>query len=343
MNSTQGSPARRLNRTYLAGVIGCGRIGADSTEDGSSRIDCHAQAYTSSSRVRLVAASDLNENRLAKAGARWGIDRLYTNYHEMLDREKLDLVSICTPTETHVEVLGSLLEHGRTAGILMEKPTAATLKDAVHLAKRAASSPTTVSVNYGRRFCPAYQQVAREIQQGRLGRLQFIYGVYTKGLYRNGTHLLDLLRWFYGNPMEVMATEGDENEPDPTLSLRLTWPDGASGWIQSADHEAFNLFELDLVHTEGRLRFVDQGHHLERYGVEDVASTYGFRQLTTIPTIEATGFQYSIRYAVEDLIESMENGRVPACTLDDGKEAVGLAERALHGLLPQPMGKKAGE
>lgn len=277
-----------------------------------------------------MAASDPDTDCLNRAGARWGIERLYSGYREMLDREELDLVSVCTPTATHGEVLSDLLRSGRAYGILMEKPIATTLEEAQGLIELAADSPAVVSVNYGRRFCPVYRQVAREIQQERFGKLQYAHAVYTKGLYHNGTHLIDLLRWMMGEPLELTPMELVRDGGDPILSLRLTWGHGVTAWLQGADHEAFNLFELDLVFTKGRLRFVDQGHWLERYSVEDLTSTYGFRQIAPHPTRQRTAFDESIRFALKDLIQAIEQGHPPHCTLQDGREAMALAAQAVR-------------
>lgn len=317
-------------RVYRAGLIGCGRIGADVSTRGSSRIKCHAAAYRGCPRVRLVAASDVNETSLRQAGARWGIARLYTDYQEMLQREPLDVISICTPTSTHAKVLNDVLTEGRVAGVLVEKPIALTIEEAVALAERASAAHVTVSVNYIRRFCPVYRQVRQEVQAGQWGKPQYIHAMYTKGVIHNGTHLLDLVSWFLGPPSAVMAMERRGGADDPTVSLRLVWPGEATAWLQGADSEAFNIFDVDLLCTEGRLRFVDQGHRLERYGLEEVSARRGFRQLAATPIVQSTRLDQAIRYAVEDLIDSLEQGRNPACTLDDAARALVLAVGALN-------------
>lgn len=322
---------------YRAGIIGCGRIGADVSTSGPSRIRCHAAAYQASPRVRLVAASDTDSEALSRAGQRWGISRLYTDYRQMLEREDLDLVSVCTPTVTHGQVLRDLLRSVRGYGILMEKPVAATPEEARQFLRWSADSSAVVAVNYGRRFCPVYQQAAQEIREGRLGRIQFVHAVYTNGLYNNGTHLLDLLRWMVGDPQALTPMERVKEGPDPTWSVRVVWPDGTAGWLQAVDPDAYTLFELDLVGTEGRYRFVDQGHWLERYRVEEATAEHGFRQLSADPAKERTDLDGSVRYALEDLIQAMERGRAPACTLEDGMAALELARRALSGARGDPL------
>lgn len=57
-----------------AGIVGCGRIGSEFDDDPKRKtVSTHAGAYSASSDIKLVAASDLDEERLRKCGKRWGI------------------------------------------------------------------------------------------------------------------------------------------------------------------------------------------------------------------------------------------------------------------------------
>lgn len=315
---------------YRAGLIGCGRIGADAASDTSSRLHCHAQAARECGRVRLEALCDPDEERLRRAANRWGVERTYTDHQEMLAREKLDLISICSPTPTHAAVFKDALECGGLRGILLEKPLASTPDEAARMVELARISPAIVSVNYGRRFCPVYQKAFREIREGRIGKVFTVHGLYTKGIYNNGTHLLDLLHWALGDPADLVPSEELSAGDDPTWSFRWIGPGGVTGWIQGADHRIFNVFEVDFLGTEGRYRFTDQGHRLERYGVENVVSSFGFRQLEAAPAVEQTGFRDSVRFALEDLVECMETGRTPACSLEQGARLLAWAGRMME-------------
>ncbi len=314
---------------YRAGLIGCGRIGANAALDTESRLHCHAQAFQHSTRAQLVALCDPDPERLHRAGRRWGVGRLYTDPREMLAKERLDVASICSSTATHPAMFQETLQAG-VKGILLEKPVAATPEETAQMLELARQSTAVVSVNYGRRFCPAYQRAMQEIRAGQIGKVLYVHGIYTKGLYNNGTHLLDLLHWALDEPTDLIPSETLSGRADPTCSFRWMGKDGVTAWIQAADYQVFNVFELDFLGTEGRYRFVDQGHRLERYRVENVSSSYGFRQMEAVGRVEATGFHDSIYFAVENLIDCMETGQVPACTLEQGAYVLGLAGRMLE-------------
>lgn len=314
---------------YRAGIIGCGRIGADGGDParGSSRIASHAEAYSSCARTRLVAACDSDPERLRRAAARWGVERLYRDAREMLRQEPLDLVSVCTPADTHARILSEVLER-RPLGVLLEKPVAATLEEATRLLERASAAGVPVSVNYTRRFCPAYRRAVEDVRAGRLGTIQHIHGAYTNGIYANGSHLLDLLRWLFGEPGDLVPMGQAAEAADPTVDVKLTWADRKTAWVRGLEHNAFAAFELEVTGTQGRMRLADLGHQIEWMAVQETLPAHGFRQLAP-PVSEATDLRSAVRYAVEDLIEAVQRGRAPACTLADGMEALALAGRAL--------------
>lgn len=292
-----------MNRTYRAGLIGCGRIGAGISESGLSRIRCHAEAFRGNPRIRLVAACDTDPVRLKRAAARWGVPSTYTDFRSMLEQERLDLLSIAGPTETHAAQLAAAASKPGLLGVLLEKPVAGSLEEAAGLVKRMGDSSVVVSVHYGRRFCPVYRRWAEAVGAGVLGEIQCAHGIYAGGLLRNGTHLLDLLRWFLGEERPARAS------------------------VEACDSDAFNLFELDLIGTKGRIRFIDLGHRVEYFRMRPGKQGLAFRQLEPHPRVQATKLAHSARFALENLLDVIEGRGEVHCTLQDGLRALEWASR----------------
>ncbi|MBV9358813.1 MAG: Gfo/Idh/MocA family oxidoreductase, partial [Chloroflexi bacterium] len=97
-------------RPYRVGIVGTGRI-AGSIQDEVENLPfsfllpySHAGAYASVPATRLIAAADLNAERLAAFARRWDLEATYADYRTMLERERLDIVSVCTPTPSHCGV-----------------------------------------------------------------------------------------------------------------------------------------------------------------------------------------------------------------------------------------------
>lgn len=297
-------------RTYRAGLIGCGRIGVGISDSGLSRIRPHADACRRCPRVRLVAACDTDPARLGRAVRRWTIPSAYTDYRRMLETERLDLLIIASSTPTHAPILQAAVSQPGLQGVLLEKPVAASTEEAKDLARRLADSTLLVGLHYGRRFCPVYRRWARAVREGALGRIQNAHGIYTGSILHNGTHLLDLLRWFLG-------------EPDGGL---LSWPQGIRVTLEACDPKAFNLFELDLIGTEGRLRFSDLGHRAEHFRT-DPRRGLAFRQLASRPRSQVTGLANSALFALKNLLDAVEGRSEVYCSLQDGIRALEWADR----------------
>ena len=114
---------------YRAGIVGCGRIGSELDDDPRRKVvSTHAGAYRAVDEVELVAACDLIKEKLEKCGKRWQIASLYDDYGEMLRKEALDILSICTWNSTHLAVVREAVTNGVKA-ILCEKPIADSLKN----------------------------------------------------------------------------------------------------------------------------------------------------------------------------------------------------------------------
>ena len=91
---------------HKAAVIGCGRIGGMLEDDPFRQHPCtHAGALKGNPSIDIVAACDTDPERLEAFGRIWGAGRLYSGYAELLEKEKdLDIVSVCTWTESHCKI-----------------------------------------------------------------------------------------------------------------------------------------------------------------------------------------------------------------------------------------------
>ncbi len=94
----------------------------------------HILEYGSHPDAKVVAICDCNDVKLNEIGSEIGIRRRYTDYEEMLDREKLDVVSVATPNYLHAPMTIKALDAG--CHVLCEKPMAMDAGEAVRLKSR---------------------------------------------------------------------------------------------------------------------------------------------------------------------------------------------------------------
>jgi len=148
---------------YRAGIIGCGRIGAESP-------DSHLQAYRDCDDVDLVSLCDLDKAKLSK-NQEYG--NIYREYEKMLTCEDLDIISVCTSPETHSVITCFSAKYVKA--INCEKPIAETLEDADRMIEACDKHGVILQVNHQRRFVKSKFK-------------------WSRGILNNGTHAFDLMR-----------------------------------------------------------------------------------------------------------------------------------------------------
>ncbi len=130
------------NRKPKTAVIGVGSLGQHHARN-------HAE-FAHEGKAELVGVCDADEETARKIAAENGCD-YFTDWRELLD--KVDAVSIVTPTETHCEIACAFLEKG--VHVLVEKPIARTLAEADKMIEAAEKSGTKLMVGHLERYNPA--------------------------------------------------------------------------------------------------------------------------------------------------------------------------------------------
>jgi predicted dehydrogenase len=162
---------------YNCAIVGAGRIGVEFE-------DCHARAYKVNPKCDLLAIFD---KRLDKAGAaadKWECPTMGDQYWCMGELG-IDIVSICTPPQTHLQVVIDMLAcNNELKAIYCEKPISILLSDAIEMVERCREHNVLLVINHQRRF----------------GRPTFTF---SRGLFNTGTHMVDLLRQYFGEVRDV--------------------------------------------------------------------------------------------------------------------------------------------
>lgn len=317
--------------TLRAGLIGCGRIGFGFQQDVQRvGIASHAGAYAALDGLALQAVADPDLATAKRCATLFGAPdcRVFRDPAEMLATTELDVISIASPDELHAGHLDESLNVPQLRGILLEKPLALSTGEAESLLSRIAACGIPVLVNYSRRFCSAHQAVRQAIISGELGEIRTVTGFYGKGLRHNGTHWLDLARWFFGELAlhEVRQSHAQPFGIDATPNVILSTASGLLLHLYAADDRDYTLFEMDIVGTHGRVRVLDGGLNIEWYRVEASPYFSGYQQLVRWQTV--SGLRDSLLHAVANLRDAVTQGAAPLCSADDAAQALRLACQA---------------
>ena len=154
------------------GIIGTGGIA-----------NPHIQAYQRRDDVEIVALCDIVPGKAAEFAAKYGVENagIYLNHEEMLEKEKLDAVSVCTYNCQHMAPTVCALEHG--INVLLEKPFSVTMDEAVAMCKAEKASGKILTIGFQPRFDKNMQQIKHIVESGELGD---VYYIQTGGGRRRG-------------------------------------------------------------------------------------------------------------------------------------------------------------
>lgn len=200
------------NRTYRAGIIGLGFVGAGDQVSGDAlgqqvrNLDgTHLDVLSRHCRVDMVCGSSRDAGRRERFVGRTGA-RAYADWADMLAREELDIVSVATYAPVRAEITIACAERGVRA-VYCEKPIATRLPDAERMVAACNAASALLVINHNRRFNPNYRRLRDHIAGGGLGELTSVSLQWGSGRLGNvGTHMIDATLMLTGR--RVLAVSG---------------------------------------------------------------------------------------------------------------------------------------
>lgn len=171
-NVEQEGPAVDESKKVKVGIIGCGWIAAS-----------HIRSYKNCPDVEIVAGADIIPGKAEKFFAKTGVEgaRCYESTEEMLEKEQLDAVSICTYNSQHAPCAIAALKAG--VNVMLEKPFTVTLDEAVAVMKAEKESGKLLSIGFQPRMDENMKMIKKIVDSGALGD---IYYIQTGGGRRRG-------------------------------------------------------------------------------------------------------------------------------------------------------------
>lgn len=319
---------------FKVGIAGCGRI-ANSFDNDPKRkyISTHIGAYKHVKDTRVVAICDIIKEKTTKCLKKWNIPRGYTNIEEMLKKEKIDILSICTPAETHYPVLKEAVKFPLKA-IFCEKPLSDSLKDAKKMVKLCEKKKIILQVGHQRRFDPLHLRIRDIIRRKKLDKVQQVNFYYTAGIKNTGSHMFDLLRFLFGDVKEIEAVYSrnpSHRASDPNLDGILRFKNGILATFQACDVKKYLIFELDCLLQKGRIIVKDAGFSVDYYVTGKNRYFSGYNELCKKKAPFNVAYKRNFMVnAVDHLIKCIREDRQPISSGIDGLKALNLIESALY-------------
>ncbi len=307
-------------QTYRAVVIGCSRMGGFIDNEVVGRKDfvlpySHAAGYEAVERTELVGCADLRVDVMAEFGRRYSIppERQYTDYRELLRKERPDIVSIATQPEQRAEIIKFACENGARA-IYCEKALCASMAeaDAIHDVVTSYNVPLNMGTN--RRWHPGYEAMRTLIHSGELGELRSVIAYNAGSLFNTASHMFDVLQYLNGDhaPVWVHARLTETNDifsgeiltKDPSGQGSIGFANGVVGYALATPRPT----EFEAVCSLGTVTAQNNG---ARFVVRRTEVDEGRYRRLSDEQVLAFEPASATKRLIEDLVHSLDTGESP--------------------------------
>lgn len=246
-------------------IIGCGNIGA-MYDLNTKSILTHTKAFSLISNCNLYLF-DINL-KLSKK-----ISEIYkaqiVNSLDKVDFSKFEIICICSPTNTHFQLLKRSLESNVNV-IICEKPISYSIEELRQLKKLYSKSKSKVIVNYIRRFQPYYKESKKYVTDIlSKEKLTNISIKYQRGFLNNCSHAFDIISFLTSLPLKLVNIKKnnivfDSFENDATLSIQASW-NNSNVCILGLSNLTSTVFEVELFFENVKVELKESGNTINFY------------------------------------------------------------------------------
>ncbi|MFK4812434.1 inositol 2-dehydrogenase [Devosia sp. ZW T5_3] len=317
--------------TVRFGLLGAGRIGK-----------VHAKAISSNPTAKLVAVADAFEKAATDIAGQYGCE--VRSIEQILSATDIDAVVICTPTDTHADLIEQFSRAGKA--IFCEKPIDLNVERVKACLKVVDAEGATLMVGFNRRFDPHFMAVHDVIAKGEIGTVEMVTIVsrdpgappvdYIKrsgGIFRDMTiHDFDMARFLLGEEIDSVTAQASVLV-DPAI--------GAAGDYDSVSVMLSTTTGKHATISNSRRATYGYDQRIEVHGSKGAVSAENQRPVS-IEVANATGYtrpplhdffmtRYTDAYAreISTFVDAVESKSPASPSGLDGLIALALADAAL--------------
>ncbi|HEV7345925.1 MAG TPA: inositol 2-dehydrogenase [Devosia sp.] len=313
------------------GLLGAGRIGK-----------VHAKAVSSNSKAKLVAVADAFAKAADDLASQYGC--AVRSVENILASPDIDAVVICTPTDTHADLIEQFSRAGKA--IFCEKPIDLDVERVKQCLKVVDAEGGTLMVGFNRRFDPHFQAMKDVIEKGEIGAVEMVtiisrdpgappvdYIKRSGGIFRDMTiHDFDMARFLLGEEIDTVTAQGsvlvdkaigDAGDYD-SVSVMLSTASGKHATISNSRRATYGYDQRIEVHgSKGAVAAENQ-----RPVSIEVANAAGY---TRPPLHDFFMTRYTEAYAreISSFIDAVESKSPASPSGIDGLIALAMADAAL--------------
>ena len=318
----------------------------------------HSRSVIANNDTELAVICEVNEEWAKDRSALYGVPYC-TDYHELLDRDDIDIAIICSPDHLHAQMVSDFLHAGKH--VLCEKPLALTKEDCQLILDADRETTPKLMVGQVCRKTPSFVKAKQIVDEGVIGDLVYIESEYSHNYtnmpihWRNSyeiprhpftggaCHSVDLLRWFAGNPTEVFAYGNHKLLPaeygpcDDTMCSLMKFPNGVVGrvFVSIGCQSPGTGIRTLLYGTKGTIIMSAGDRHITLYladfGFEKSDKILGTSQLykNGIQIPVALG-SHNTAAELAEFVDIIQNDKEVAVSAREGADTVAVCVAAIR-------------
>ena len=311
-------------------MIGLGRLGSLYTDYCANRLP----------NANLVAVADIRDEVAREHAERFGAQRWYVDYQDLLDDPEVEAILVVSPTSCHKPMVIDAAHAGKA--IFCEKPLALSIDCCVEMEKVVDATGAFFQMGFMRRFDSAYVAAKRKIEEGVIGQrvqykatsrdrtrpsLEFLKPEHSGGLFVDmGIHDFDIARWLMGEVKSVYTVAGVLAYPEmkeigdvDNGIVNMYFESGALGAVDLSRNGIYGYdIHAEILGTEGTLRLgYLRETPLQVMKENEIAHD-------TVPGFYER-FEKSYIDQLDNFIENVLLDREPAISATDGVAALRIA------------------
>lgn len=299
---------------FNALIIGLGNIAVGfDLNSGERDIYTHSKAYLNHSKVNLIGGIDPSQKQRVVFN-NFSSKNSWCDISDFLKKcpwTLVDIVSICTPTFCREDIITETIDRLNPKAILLEKPIARDVHEALRILELQKKTKVMIYVNYFRSFLESFQILSSEIKSMKYGRIQSIDVCYSKGLFNNASHYLNVLSLIFDGEPDIEWTSKASKTPgieDVDLDFVLTWHK-ITIIFRVVNEKNFSIGEIDFVFEKARFTLKDYGFFCEKSFVEQDSKFNGYSHLVKKEVINNFIGQDYMLQVINNVIDStIDNG-----------------------------------
>ncbi|HUL44777.1 MAG TPA: Gfo/Idh/MocA family oxidoreductase [Bacteroidota bacterium] len=217
--------------------------------------------------VEIVAVCDRDKSRAKMIADKFGFRKYYTDYQELLAREELDAIDVCTSTDAHLPVTMASLQAGKD--VFVEKPIARRHAEALQMAEAAKQFKRKLMVGMNNRFRPDTIILKSFLEKEELGKIFYVKAGWLKklsnanpwitqkdksggGVFLDmGIVILDLILWMLGFPPVLRVSANMYTQRTKSVE------DSCVGFLEIKNHISVMIETSWSLHSEQDFFYCD--------------------------------------------------------------------------------------